>query len=63
MRARSFHEFYSKFIQLALDLEHTLEMLIQNFQHKLTLRLQDELNSVIEVPTIISVLAKKCLRI
>ena len=39
MGASSFSDFYSKFIQLASDLEYTSEMLIQEFKHKLTPRL------------------------
>ena len=34
-----FSDFYSEFIQLAFDLEYTLEMLIWEFEHKLTSRL------------------------
>ena len=41
MEASSFSDFYSEFIRLASDLEYTLEMLIQEFKHKLTPRLQD----------------------
>ena len=63
MEASSFSDFYSKFIQLASDLEYTSEMLIQEFKHKLTPRLQDRLNSGVELPTSISALAKRCLSI
>ncbi len=38
-------------------------MLIQEFKHKLTPRFQDRLNSEIELPKIISALAKHCLSI
>ena len=41
MGASLFSDFYSKFIRLASDLEYTSEMLIQEFKHKLTPRLQD----------------------
>ena len=63
MEASSFSDFYSKFIQLASNLEYTLEMLIWEFKHKLTPRLQDRLNSRVELPTSISALAKRCLSI
>ena len=58
-----FSDFYSKFIRLASDLEYTSEMLIREFKHKLTPRLQDRLNSSIELPSTISALAKHCLSI
>ena len=48
---------------MAFDLEYTLEILIREFKHKLTLQLQDRLNSGIELPSTISVLAKHCLSI
>ena len=38
-------------------------MLIREFKHKLTPRLQDRLNSGIELPKTISALAKRCLSI
>ena len=38
-------------------------MIIQEFKHKLTPRLQDYLNSGVELSTLISVLAKRCLSI
>ena len=38
-------------------------MLIREFKHKLTPRLQDRLNSGIELPKTISALAKHCLSI
>ena len=41
MGASLFDDFYSEFIRLASDLEYTLEMLIRQFKHKLTSRLQD----------------------
>ncbi len=41
MGASSFSNFYSEFIRLALDLEYTSEMFIQEFKYKLTPRLQD----------------------
>ena len=41
MGARSFNDFYSKFIRLASELEYTSEILIGEFKHKLTPRLQD----------------------
>ena len=41
MGVSSFSDFYSEFIRLASDLEYTSEMLIQEFKHKLTPRLQD----------------------
>ena len=63
MGASLFSDFYSKFIRLASDLEYTSEMLIQEFKHKLTPRLQDRLNSGIELPKTISALAKRCLSI
>ena len=63
MGANSFSDFYSKFIQLASDLEYTSEMLIQEFKHKIMPRLQDRLNSEIELPKTISALAKRCLSI
>ena len=63
MEASSFSDFYSEFIRLASDLEYTSEMLIREFKHKLTPRLQDRLNSGVELPTLISALAKRCLSI
>ena len=63
MEASSFSDFYSNFIRLASDLEYTSEMLIRKFKHKLTPRLQDRLNSGVELPTSISALAKRCLSI
>ncbi len=63
MGTSSFSDFYSEFIQLVSDLEYTSEMLIREFKHKLTPRLQDRLNSGIELPSIISALAKRCLSI
>ena len=63
MRASLFSDFYSEFIWLAFDLEYTLEMLIQEFKHKLTPWVQDSLNSGIELPSTISALAKRCLSI
>ena len=63
MGTSSFTDFYSEFIRLASDLEYTSEMLIREFKHKLTPRLQDRLNSGVELPTSISALAKRCLSI
>ncbi len=63
MGVSSFSDFYSEFIRLASDLEYTLEMLIREFKHKLKPRLQDGLNSGIELPKMISALAKRCLSI
>ena len=63
MGARSFNNFYSEFIRLASELEYTSEMLIREFKHKLTPRLQDRLNSGVELPSSISALAKRCLSI
>ena len=63
MGANSFNDFYSEFIRLASDLEYTSEMLIREFKHKLTPRLQDRLNSGVELLTSISALAKRCLSI
>ena len=63
MEASLFSNFYSEFIRLASDLEYTSEMLIREFKHKLTPRLQDRLNSGVELPTSISALAKRCLSI
>ncbi len=63
MGASSFSDFYSKFIRLASNLEYTSEMLIQEFKHKLMPRLQDWLNSRIELPKTIFALAKHCLSI
>ena len=62
MGASSFSDFYSEFIRLASDLKYT-KILIREFKHKLTLRLQDRLNSGIELPKTISALAKRCLSI
>ena len=56
-----FSGFYLKFIQLASNFEYTSKMLIWKFKHKLTPRLQDCLNSGVELSTSISVLAKCCL--
>ena len=39
--ASLFGDFYSEFIQLASNLEYTLEMLIRKFKHKLMSQLQD----------------------
>ncbi len=63
MGTSSFSDFYSKFIQLASDLEYISEMLISEFKHKLILRLQNRLNSEIELPKTIPILAKRCLSI
>ena len=63
MGASLFSNFYSEFIRLISDLEYTLEMFIQEFKYKLTPRLQDRLNSGIELPKTISALAKHCLSI
>ena len=63
MGASLFSDFYSEFIRLASDLEYTSEMLIREFKHKLTPRLQDRLNSGIKLPKTISALAKRCLSI
>ena len=63
MRASLFSEFYFKFIWLVSDFEYISEMFIQQFKHKLTPRLQDWLNSSIELSNTISVLAKRCLSI
>ena len=45
MEASLFSDFYSEFTRLAFDLDYTSEMFIQEFKYKLTLRLQDFLNS------------------
>lgn len=58
-----FSDFYSEFTRLASDLEYTSEMLIWKFKFKLTPRLQDRLNSGIELLSNISALAKRCLSI
>ena len=63
MGARSFNNFYSEFIRLASELEYTSEKLIREFKHKLTPRIQDGLNSGIELSSLISALAKHCLSI
>ena len=63
IRASLINDFYSKFIQLAFNFEYTLEMLIWKNKHKLTQQLQDRLNSGIELLSIISALAKRCLSI
>ncbi len=63
MGTSSFTDFYSEFIRLASDLEYTSEILIQEFMYKLMSRLQDRLNSGVELPTLISALAKRCLSI
>ena len=63
MEASSFSDFYSEFIRLASDLEYTSKMLIREFKHKLTPRLQDCLNSGVKLPISISALAKRCLSI
>ena len=63
MRASLFNDFYSEFIQLASDLEYTSKILIWDFKYKLMPWLQDEFNSNIKLPSIISVLAKRCLSI
>lgn len=52
MGASSFNYFYSEFVCLASNLEYT---------SKLTPRLQDRLDSGVELPTSISALAKRCL--
>ena len=61
MEASLFSDFYSEFIQLASDFEYTSEIFIWEFKHKLTPRLQDCLNSGVELSTLISILAKRCL--
>ncbi len=63
MGTSSFNDFYSEFIRLASDLEYTSEMLIREFKHKLTPRLQDRLNSGVKLPNSISALAKQYLSI
>ena len=63
MGASLFSNFYSEFIWLTSDFEYTLEMLIWEFKHKLMPRLQDQLNSEIELWKTISTLAKRCLSI
>ena len=63
IEASLFSNFYSEFIQLASDLEYTSEMFIWEFKQKLTPRLQDHLNSRVELPTLILVLVKHCLSI
>lgn len=61
MNMSSFGNFYSKFFCLASDLEYTSEILIWEFIHKLTSQLQNQLNSSVKFPTLISVLVKWCL--
>ena len=63
MGASLFSDFYSKFIWLSSDFEYTSEMLIWEFKYKLTSRLQNWLNSGIELSSTISALAKLCLSI
>ena len=63
MEASLFSDFYFEFIQLTSDLEYTLEILIQEFKHKLTPRLSDCLHSGVKFITSISALAKRCLSI
>ena len=63
IEASSFSNFYSKFTRLASNLEYTSEIFFWEFKHKLTLRLQDCLNSRVKLPTSILVLAKRCLSI
>lgn len=46
--ASLFNNFYSKFICLALGLEYIFEIFIQEFQHKLSLCLQNWLNSEVK---------------
>lgn len=60
-RTKSFTDFYSKFIQLVSDLEYISEMFIQELKHKFIPRLQDWLNSGIELLISISTLTKCCL--
>ena len=61
IKANLFSNFYFKFIRLASNLEYISEMFIWEFMHKLTLRLQDCLNSEVELLTLISALAKRYL--
>ena len=63
MGASLFSNFYSDFIGLASDFEYTSKMLIQKFKYKLTPRLQNWLNSGIELPKTIFILPKRCLSI
>lgn len=49
IEASLFTNFYSKFIQSASDLKYTSEMSIWEFKQKLTIYLQDRLNSAIEL--------------
>ena len=63
MCAYSFNNFYSKFICLALEVEYISKMLIRKFNHKLTPRFQDRLNSNVKLTLSISALAKRCLSI
>ena len=58
-----FNNFFSKFIYLTLDLEYISEILIWEYNYKLTPCFQDWLNSEVELPTFISALAKYCLSI
>lgn len=61
MDTNSFENFYSKFICLTSDLEYTSEILIRELQHKLTPRLQDQLNSRVKFLISILAFAKRCL--
>ena len=63
IEASLFSNFYSKFIQLISYLKYISEIFIREFDHKLTPRLQDCLNSRVELSTSISSLAKRYLSI
>ena len=59
----SFNAFYLEFIKLAAELEFTKEMLLREFMHKLSPRMQDRMNSGLEYPDNIKDLAARCRKI
>ena len=61
METSSFNDFYTGFIWLASDFKYSSKILIRKFKYKLTLQLQDQLNSDIELPNTIFAPAKRCL--
>lgn len=55
-----FNAFYSKFIKLVAELKFTKEMLLQEFMHKLSPHMQDQMNFGLEYPDNIKDLMVHC---
>ena len=58
-----FNAFYSEFIKLVAKLEFTKKMLLREFMHKLSPRMQDQMDSGLEYPDNIKDLAARCQKI